>query len=426
MQRRRLLIPLAFALSLLLVGSAEARSKKTVLYTFSGGGDGGGPSSDPIFDASGNLYGTTFDGGDLGCGEYGPGCGVVFELMPSTNGQWQEKVLYAFQGGPDGYQPSGNLILDTAGNLYGTTFGGGNETNCQNGFDHGCGTVFELSPNPDGSWTKTTLYSFQGGKADAANPSGLIMDPEGQLYGATFDSREDQSTIFELTPPIPPNDSWTETVLYNFTGPFNGDGWGPNGALVFDNHYNLYGTTQYGGISQHCILNCGTVFELKHAGQGWKDKILYDFRGGGNGYQPWAGVVFDKEGNLYGTTVSGGNNEGIAFELKHVNGRWKEQMLYNFCSRNYCADGFRPNGLTMDRDEILYGTTEGPGGGLIFRLGKSKNGWKETVLYTFKIKLDGWGPSDMVLRKGVFYGTTGSGGIGCVPGGCGTVFEFTP
>ena len=209
-----------------------------------------------------------------------------------------------------------------------------------------------------------------------------------------------------------------------------------------DHRLKLYfladGTTRNGGNSRHCVVGgCGTVFELSPAAGQWKEKIIYALQGGGNGDDPWAGVVFDGKGNLYGTAIQGGNNFGIAFELQRAGSRWKEQMLYNFCSLGNCTDGMYPNGMTFDWQGNLYGTTMyggkpgndcGPGCGVIFKLTHTNGVWKQSVPHYFEGDPDGALPLLTTLvwdAKGNAYGTTTGGGIGD-GGGYGTVFEFKP
>jgi uncharacterized repeat protein (TIGR03803 family) len=394
-----------------------------VLHNFKGGKDGFQPVSPLVADAAGNLYGATLQGGGPGCFH---GCGTVFELTPSSKG-WTEKILYAFKGGDDGRAPESNLIFDAAGNLYGTTVNGGKGRNCSVR-QGGCGTVFKLSPNGDGTWTESVLYSFHG-SPDGAYPSGnLVFDSAGTLYGTTQGSGTGTGncgisgcgTVFALTPKS--GGGWRETALYNFQG--GNDGAEPWGGVIFDPQGNLYGTTFYGGGSPYCTLSCGTVFELKRVGGQWKEIVLFGFLGGGHGDTPLGGVVIDTAGNLYGTLAGGGNDGGAVFEVRHIGGRWKEHMIYNFCSLNNCADGFGPEaGLTIDHAGNLYGTTLTGGTGVcpatggitcgtLFKLVLTKSGWQETVLHNFGNGVDGFWPDSVVIfdAKGNIYGTTEGGG----------------
>jgi uncharacterized repeat protein (TIGR03803 family) len=408
----------------LITASYLAAATEKVLYRFTGGADGAVPSSGLLMDTAGNLYGTTARGGDLSQCD-GSGCGTVFRLTPLGNGKWKEHVLYAFQGGLDGYDPTGNLVLDAAGNLYGTTSWGGNSLTCS---AFGCGTVFELSPREDGTWSKFILHDFQN-TPDGADPGGnLVFDHAGNLYGATSgDTIHDYGTVFELSPVR--GGAWTVTVLHNFLGT---DGVGPS-RVIFDGAGNLFGTTASGGRGG-C---CGTAFKLsppKRQGGDWTETELYDFLGGGNGGTPSAGVIRNSKGNLYGTGAYGGNNFGIAFELRPSGSKWNEKMIYNFCSRNNCADGASPlAGLLMDGDGVLYGTTSAGGTGcsssgcgVVFKLTPTKNGWKETILHRFRGgSSDGAGPEEQLVfdRSGNLYGTAY---VQQGYQGAGVVFEITP
>ena len=301
---------------------------ETTLYTFAGGNDGGNPQAGLIKDSKGNLYGTTRFGGDNDTG-------TVFELVKGTKTvgkkkvtTYTEQVLYSFGSYlTDGNQPVANLILDKAGNLYGTTiYGAGN--NSHPGYATNAGTVFKLTPptTSGGAWTETLLYSFcqidpESGCADGTRPAaGLIFDSKGNLYGTTEQGGSvGQGTVFELSPTT--SAPWKETVLYSFcpAGSPCTDGASPDGGVVMKGSA-LYGTTLYGGDpNSNCNDGgsgsgpCGTVFELS-----WKtakgkttytEKVLYAFQNNatqeqpnGDGGNPGTGLVMDKAGNLYGTT----------------------------------------------------------------------------------------------------------------------------
>src|SRR5258708_8182362 len=181
----------AFTFSLAMRAQAQT---ETILYSLGGGSDGQDPAAGLIFDAAGNLYGTSIEGG--GCTRLNAGCGSVFEMSPNGSGGWTEKVLYGCSGGADGLQPEGTLVLDTAGNLYGTTQVGGT---C-------CGVVFKLTHNSDGSWTQSVLYTFAGGSDGSEPVAGLVFDAAGNLYGTTQEGGGGGcgiircGTVFELTP----------------------------------------------------------------------------------------------------------------------------------------------------------------------------------------------------------------------------------
>jgi uncharacterized repeat protein (TIGR03803 family) len=314
-----------------------------------------------IFDGAGNLYGTTFNGANGNPATNPSGSGVVFELSLTEDGTWTETVLYSFNGG-DGMNPGGALIFDGAGNLYGTTSGGGaNSGNYINPSPGG--TVFELSPVSGGGWTEKVLYSFGASATDGNSPlSGLIFDASGNLYGTTSSGGAHGSgTVFELTPAA--GGAWTEKVLYSF-GADDGDGADPSAGLTIDAKGNFYGTTPSGGIS-----GGGTVFELRPgAGGVWTENILYTFS---NGVSPTSGVIFDAYGNLYGETG------GVVFELiPAASGVWTEQVLHTFSSKSTVSNGVGPEGgLIFDPSGNLYGTTywggcgsDGAGYGTVFEI----------------------------------------------------------
>jgi uncharacterized repeat protein (TIGR03803 family) len=321
-----------------LTPGADGSWIEKVLYSFGNYPDGSLPSSSLVFDAAGNLYGTTYQGG-------ANNVGTVFELTSGPGGSWTKKLLHSFGNYPDGSLPSSSLVFDAAGNLYGTTASGGH---------NGMGTVFELMPDGSGGWTELVLHSFNN--PDGGFPyAGLIFDTAGNLYGTTsLGGTYAYGTVFELTPTI--GGSWIETVLYSFGGGTDGDG--PLAGLIFDAAGNLYSTTLRGGT-----YNYGTVFELTPiAGGGWTEKLLHSFiYDGTDGNLPYAGLIFDAAGNLYGTTVNGGTYQaGTVFELTPTaNGNWTEQVLHNFGSG---TDGSLPYaGLITDATGNLYGTTNSGG-----------------------------------------------------------------
>ena len=236
-----------------------------VLYSFGvTSSDGNTPNSPLIFDGAGNLFGTTPYGGGTGCSYYNiPGCGTVFELSPNGAGGWKETFLYAFQGDPDGQEPEAGLIFDQKGNLYGTTFGGG-ESDCGSLNQIYCGTVFEFSPNGSGSWTEFILYRFESGTGSSfgTNPStSLVFDQSGNLYGTTTNGygNDFYGTVFELAPAE--GGGWTETTLYVLQG--GSDGRSPSSGLILDPAGNLYGETNLGGdINCGGGNGCGTIYEV--------------------------------------------------------------------------------------------------------------------------------------------------------------------
>jgi len=326
---------------------------ETVLYNFgNGNGDGQNPRGNLIFDAAGNLYGTTSVGGMFGNG-------TVFQLSPSGT----ETVLYNFGNGGDGQNPQAGLLFDGAGNLYGTTANGGG-TGCGG---NGCGTVFELSPNGAGGWTETVLYSFGGG-TDGAHPfSGLIFDSAENLYGTTVNGGAfGEGTLFELST----HGCCRESLVYSFGN--GGDGQNPYAAVIFDASGNLYGTTANGGGTGCGGNGCGTVFELSPNGGGGWTETFYGFGGGTDGAHPFSTLVFDNSGNLYGTTMNGGlNSQGTVFELS-AHGCCRENPIYSFGTGS--NDGQNPYaGLAFfSTSGTFYGTTVNGGGmnngGTVFAL----------------------------------------------------------
>jgi uncharacterized repeat protein (TIGR03803 family) len=243
-----------------------------------------------VFDQAGNLYGTTSGGGGGNC-DSGYGCGVVYELAAS-NGKWTEKVLYPFGGGADGAAPNlAAVIFDKAGNLYGTTYLGGDLGAC---YGYGCGVVFQLTPSGS-DWTEQVLYTFTGGNDGQKPVGGLIFDGSGNLYGSTSTSGTgDGGTVFELTPS---NDNWVPSFLYSFQGG------GPYASLSMRAAGNLYGTDDGGGA-----YGDGSIFKLTPNADGtWTYTSLHDFAGGSDGDGPISNVIFDAKGNLYGTAMSGGD-----------------------------------------------------------------------------------------------------------------------
>lgn len=305
---------------------------ETVLYSFTGEEDGANPSGPVTFDNAGNLYGTTSSGGYYNTG-------VVFELSQS-GASWTETVLSHFVGGADGANPGKGLIMDSAGNLYGTTASGGSSD---------AGVVFELSPSA-GGWTEQVIYNV-----DNANVSqgGLTMDAAGDIFVVG------NPTLFELSPDG--NGGRIPTVIHTFTGTPK-DGSDAIGPAVLDSSGNLYGITYEGGAK-----NYGTVYKLSPGRNGrWTEKILHSFGSGKDGKYPTPGIVFDAAGNIYGTTSFGGKpNAGTVFELMAPvgPGGYKEKVLWSFPGTDgIYSDGAFPDGsLILDSAGYLYGTTESGG-----------------------------------------------------------------
>jgi uncharacterized repeat protein (TIGR03803 family) len=428
---------------------AFAQHTDAVIYSFCDNSgacpDGAFPYAGLTFDASGNLYGTTYEGGGgMGCN--GSGCGSVFRLKPtaaSTEGTWTETILHGFPSfSYDGFFPYAGVTLDHAGNIYGTTWGGGIASSDCN--IYGCGTVFELTPNANDEWSETLLYDFCSAAncKDGDGPvGGLIFDAAGNLYGTTATGGNTGGqcpygcgAVFELSPGA--NGIWTEKVLFRF---LYAEGANPQATLVFDSAGNLYGTTSQGGT-----YGIGAVFELTpHANGAWTETTLYNFNTT-DGRVPLSSLIFDAAGNLYGTTFLGGTGAscaysygcGTVFELSPgSNGSWTEQVLYNFCSAEDCTDGLDPWGsLVMSSKGVLYGTTNLGGaynGGVLFQLTLNTT-WNETLLYNFgTINYDALNSQGSLVldARGNLYGTGENGGSSTNCNnfqGCGAVFMFNP
>jgi hypothetical protein len=447
----------AILLALVLVASSvsAAEWKEKVLYSFQGGADGSLPAGGVVFDSAGNLYGATADGG-LSCPP--PGCGTVFQLAPPAKkgDPWTETILHVFDS-KDGTQPTGGLVIDSKGNLYGVT-GYGGSGGCQLlGSRVGCGLVYELSPpgKKGGAWTETVVYSFQGGE-DGQYPTGdLVFDIAGNLYGATIYGGGYGTcnapyylycgTVFKLSPPVT-GGKWKEKVLYAFKS--GTDGASTNGGLVLDSAGNLYGTTFYGGNEAgECKYGvggtgCGTVFELdrpKKKGATWSEKIIHRFQGGQDGDYPAAGLIIGENRDLYGTTLTGGGNGGggtvFCLTPPTTKGRsWKKAILHGFDGVGGGLDA--ESSLILDSNGDLYGTTLDSGGiyyGTVFRLKRPKQEgatWIFNLLYGFQAPPDGGQPAAGLVfdKSNNLYGTTtqGGSGTGCSFHGCGTVFEISP
>jgi uncharacterized repeat protein (TIGR03803 family) len=435
-----------------LASSAVASPKERVLYSFQGGADGSRPAGGVILDKNGNLYSATTNGGSSSCRSPFQ-CGTVYQLKPPAKkgDPWTEVVLYVFKGpeNNDGASPFGGVAFDQAGSLYGTTGYGGTGPCILFGSQVGCGVVYQLKPpqTKGGAWTEAVLYNFQGGD-DGKLPIGdLVFDTQGNLYGATefgggfgtCNAPFDQhcGTIFRLSPPKTKGGKWKEKVLYAFKS--GKDGANPNGGLLLDNKWAIYGTTSSGG-DQICkgpgYVGCGTVYELTPPlarGGRWTEKILCRFAVDfpDDGATPNGGLVLDAKGRLYGTTVGGANTQnGVAFRLAKVGGRWTETIVRIFQNLDGRAS---MAGMIFDPVGNLYGTTSGggsTGNGTLFKLKPEGGGkWGFGLLHTFAGPPDGEFPaaSLVVDEAGRLYGTTqiGGGGHTC-QGGCGVVFEVVP
>ncbi|HEY3637905.1 MAG TPA: choice-of-anchor tandem repeat GloVer-containing protein [Rhizomicrobium sp.] len=363
---------------------AEAKAFK-VIYSFPAATDGAAPHAGLIQDSAGNLYGTTFYGGNTSEGR-----GVAYKIAPGG----AETVLHNFSGGTDGGLPAG-LMRDSSGNLYGTTEQGGVDGGCNS---QGCGIVYKI----DTSGTQTVLYTFSGFNDGAFPQAALIADKKGNLYSTTTGGGTTKNgTVFKLTA------KGKEVVLHSFAG--GSDGMSPIAGLIADKSGHMFGTTNLGGTGTGCGgFGCGTIYEIDAKGT---ETVLYSFTGGSDGGKPVGGLLMDKSGNLFGTTEfyglnsgCGGTGCGTVFKLSSAGAL---TTLYTFTGG---SDGGQPvASLASDSSGNLYGTTLfwGQGYGVIFAL--APNG-TENVLHSFTNGDDGaypWG--GLLMNKGYFI-SSGSGG----------------
>jgi uncharacterized repeat protein (TIGR03803 family) len=408
-RRKNLLRCLLIASFFLRVSLIAQGQNETILYSFTGNTgtlDGSYPQGRLVMDGSGNLYGATYYGG-------ANGAGTVFKLTPSGT----EKILHSFANdGTDGFSPTGGLVLDSQGNLYGLTFSGLN-----NGQSPDCGTVFKVTP----SGVETVLHAFAGNPNDGCDPqAGLISDSQGNLYGTTeAGGTSNCGTVFEVTP------VGVENVLYSFASN-NIDGCGPMGDLVFDGQGNIYGTTDFGGTGgctnpfSGIVIGCGTVFKLTPSGV---ETVLHSFAGGtkDGSYPTNSDLAIDKAGNLYGTALEAGafGNWGTVFKITPTG---TETLLHSFdcCGFNATAGAGPLYGVVRDAAGNLYGTTSvgtmyGSEGlsnssGGVFQLTTSG---LEVALHNFPgypdySESDGDEPSGNLImdKEGNLYGVTSGGG----------------
>ena len=304
------------------------------LYSFQNVPDGANPGARVIFSPNGALYGTTYAGG-AGCN--GVGCGTVFKLTPPATFcrnvlcSWDETVLHRFEGGNDGFSPFAEVVFDRAGNLYGTTYGGGT---------YDSGTVYQMTS----SGAEGVIYSFTGGSDGALPQADVILDSVGNLYGTTSTNGA-YGTVYELTPS---GSRWIEHTLHGFEN--YGMGASPIGGVIFDASGDLFGTTVYSGSN-----GGGTVFELTPLGGIWAFTVTYALHGNGN-EGPSANLILDSDGNLYGTTyVDGAYGFGGVFKLTRSGSEWTYTSLHDFTGG---SDGGGPLGqVIFGANGNLYGTT---------------------------------------------------------------------
>ena len=415
--------------TLFTILAAGQSATLTTLKSF--GIDDGTPQTGVVIGSNGVLYGTTWRNG-----------GIYSLTPPVSGTGWAYNILYSFptvQRGSAGYSVTpNNLAIDTNGVLYGTTFSGGSLTGTCGINLVGCGFVYSLTPPavPGGAWTETTLYTFTGGDDGAAPGAGVTIGPGGVLYGtAEMKGASSLGTAFSLAPPSTPGGSWTEATLHTFAG--GADGGAPAANLAIDGDGVLYGTTDYGGAA-----NRGTIFSLTppaSPGGSWTETVIYAFTGGDDGSVPNGGVVIGPGGVLYGSTRYGGfANGGAAYSLTPPalpGGPWTETVLNAF-GRGPTYGPF-PGPLTFGNNGVLYGTTNHGGArtyeGCVFALmppASPGSPWTYFVVY----KLDqasGTYPSvsfytgGEILAAGpggVIYGTATLGGTS----NQGTVFALHP
>jgi uncharacterized repeat protein (TIGR03803 family) len=384
-----------FAIGIAIPPAAQAQTY-TVLHTFTGV-DGANPEAGLVMDRAGNLYGTTTYGGTHFKGN-------VFK-MTRRNSSWIFSNLYSFAGGTDGENPEGNLVIAPDGSLYGTTNQGGNQ---QCGYGNGCGTIFRLQPparacaSAQCPWTETVLYRFDGSNGAGFPIGDIALDQSGNVYGMA-------AYIYELSPS---NGGWTLSLLSldDFAS------FGP----TLDSAGNLYGAD----------FGANDIFELTPSPSGWVQQVLYTLNDQNDGYSLETGLTFDQAGNLYGSTFnSGPNGGGTVFQLSPSNGGWVFNLLYGF-TNGQGFGGPADGKLLLDANGNVYGATDLDGAGnagSLFRLTPSDGGWTYTDLYDFSIpSSSGCFPNNDMVRDadGNLYGTTQDCGSGL--SGMGVVFEITP
>jgi len=402
---------MALASTLALTVASWAADTEKVVYSFTGGNDGGKPAAQLVFDGAGNMYGTSVVGGLYGCG-------TVFELSLSGD-QWQETVLYNFDCFATGKNPYGGVIFDSAGNLYGTTVAGGSGGVCSG---DGCGVVYELTKSGD-TWNETVLYNFTGGDDGFGPGAALVFDKAGNLYGTTPDGGAyAEGVVYQLAPN---QQQWDFTVIHAFTGGDDG-AVGSLGPLLLESTGSLAGVTELGGK-----YGVGVAFRLSPAGNTWNYTVLYPFQGLPDAGFPYGGLIADARGRLYGTSYFGGTSGlGTIFEVgagATVLKPWTESVLYSFQGDTDAS--FPTSTLVFDAAGNLYGTSSTGGKpscdcGTIFKLAPSPSGWDESVLHVFGVSGDGAYPNYGLTSDGMgnYFGVTPLGGAY----GQGVVFQITP
>lgn len=394
MRKEKFLMALAAFLALTLASAAQ--QTESAIYNF-GDANGAYPHGGLAFDSHGNIFGTATSGGFFNQG-------VVFELQPESGGSWSGRTIYNFGNiANDGAQPYASLVVDSSGNVYGTTSTGG---------AYGGGTVFELIPNSRGNYNETILHSFGSGTDGNKLYSNLIFDSSGNLYGTTYlGGTNNTGTVYELSST---QGGWTETILYNFGADTTPNL--PYAGVIFDPNGNLYGTALNGGA----YIN-GAVYELSRNAHGdWIETTLHSFGRFEDGYLPYGGLVFDSTGNLYGTTSSSGPHypwtAGVIYQLaQQSGGKWEESLLTRF---GY-GGGVPYDAPVVDAEGNVYVTLYYSG---VLELSpKTGGGWTPNYL-SGDNRLEGFELYGGVIldSSGNIYGTA----LCCGTYGYGTVFEI--
>jgi uncharacterized repeat protein (TIGR03803 family) len=393
-----------FILAVVFSVTASAQSSERVLFSFPKSGADGTFAGHPLYlDTAGNLFGTAYNGGEKDEG-------TVFELSAPVQGVRRFSVLHSFKNSSDGRNPDGTIVFDASGNLYGAALGGADNS----------GVIYKLTPGAGGTWTLSVIYTFGPTYVNGMYPNGLTIDAAGNLYGTTYEGGTgygEYGTVFQLTPNS--GGTWSLTTLYNFSGP---DGALPMASLVLDAAGNLYGTTSGGGAND----GFGTVFELSPSSGGtWTETLLCTFPYGKYYERPQTAVWFDAVGNIYGTTAGTDDSPGYGsvYELTpNGDGSWTLHTLHRFGGP---GDGYLPAGLVGDSSGNLFGTTASGGAnndGIVYELKKNAAGqWIEKVMHNFTDGSDGGFPGTLVMGPGnVFYGAAAAGGSGQV----GVIYEI--
>ena len=403
-----LLLIFGFGLTATLPQPVHAASSAPIIYSFAGEEDGEYADTDLVADRAGNLYGSTVLGGDFDSGS-------VWQLSRSGN-IWTHTVLYSFTGGLDGGEPYKGVTLDPDGNLVGTAVTGGNGP-CEGG----CGVVYKLTNN-GGVWTQSVIHNFVG--SDGSGPgAGVTFDAHGNLYGMVpIGGSFGLGAIYQMQPQ--PDGTYHFRIIHNFTGGNDGSG-GSAGRLIPDSRGSFYGVTTTGGANGK-----GVAFKLTRAQDGtWHYQTIYAFKGQPDAGFPYGGLTFDKGGkNLYGTSYwDGAHNSGSVYQLSHQSGTWKERVLYSFKGGSD-GSGSIAN-VVFDKNGNMYGTTsEGGAGcscGLIFKLAPgAQNKWTESIVYTFQGQPDGGFVYNGMVSdpNGNLFGATVHGGTDNE----GAVYQFIP